>query len=273
MMMLAEPTTSRPISTKALIITNSPERLRSTILLEAHTNIDWFCSSICPGIPRRNTRELFEQEIVKANLPVPQDHVYETLSLSEVGCIYAHLGALTIAAQSDGPTLILEDDAEFQPENLRQILQNLEWLPEDAIVKLEGYDKEGSRMVLGPKSTNANFALSMRPSNGSAGYVVTPLSASRLLQAGIGYCHPYDMLLNDPKQHGCFLLDAIPFPIRQASETESTISRGRKKRGLINRLIRHKEKLDRRLARYSLQILRAKEAGFFRIRFAKFYEN
>jgi len=272
-MILTEPKPCKPTAIKALIITLSPLNLRSSVLLEAHQKADWLDSSICLGVPKGNSRADLEQEIAKVGLPIPPDHVYDILSRSEVGCIYAHLKALSIASRSESPTLILEDDAHFDPDQMEQILKDFEWLPDDAILKLEGDSKPGGRIILGPKDDHFLYALSMRPSNGSVAYVVTPKSAARLLVAGYGYGHAYDMLLNDPTLHGCFLLDAVPFPVRPAEQTKSLITRGNKRPGLRSKLARHREKLKRRLGRYFQQIRRAKEARFSRIRFAKFYEN
>jgi GR25 family glycosyltransferase involved in LPS biosynthesis len=258
---------------QAIIITNHPETLRSSVLHEAHFNGKWLDSSLCQGIPRANTREALEGEIFLAGLLKPPTHVYDAMSLSEVGCTYAHLKALSMAASRDRPTLILEDDAEFDPENLQRILTNLDKLPEDTVIKLEGDDKPGKRIVLGPHSTELNFMVSIRPSRGSAGYLVTPVSAARLIQAAHNYPLQYDVLLNDSHWHGCFLLDAVPFPIRQAGQTSSTIDRGIRKRGIGNRLARQFEKLKGRVRRISAQLHRAHHAKFTCVRFAKFYEK
>ena len=258
---------------QAIIITNCPETLRSSVLLNTHLSEKWLESSLSPGIPKASTQELLENEIYQAGLPLPPSHVYDAMSLSEVGCTYAHLRALKIAAKSDRPTLILEDDAEFDPENLRQVLSNFHHLPEDAIVKLEGDDKPGRRIVLGPYCPESKFMISIGPSRGSAGYLVTPVSAARLIGAAYNYPLQYDVFLNDSNCHGCFLMDAVPFPIRQAGSTSSTIIRGSRKRGLGHKLARQYQKLDRRIRRISTQIRWARKAKYTRVRFAKFYEN
>ncbi len=268
-----DPASEQATKIRTLIITLLPETLRSSVLLDAHQTADWMDSSICLGIPKGDSRDDLEAEIDKAGLPKPPEHVFDILSRSEVGCIYAHLRALAIASKSDSPTLILEDDAWFEPATLKEIVTKLDWMPDDAILKLEGDDKPGGRIVFGPKHKNFRFALSMRPSNGSAGYIVTSISASRLLAAGYGYGHAYDMLLNDPTLHGCLLLDAVPFPIRPSIQAVSTISRGKKRPGFLNKMARHSEKLKRRVGRYRMQVLRAQRQRYFRVRFAKFYEN
>lgn len=255
---------------QALVITNSPNNLRSAILRQGQLDTDWCKTVICPGIPRPGSRADFEREIQKENLPIPPDYVYEALSLTELACFYAHLRALSIAAKSSSHTLILEDDAECDPQELYRHLHAIHQLPKDVIVKLEGTGKIGRRFVFGPKVEEANFMLSMRPSNGSAGYIVTPQSASRLLQVGLGYAHPYDMLLNDPGLHRCFLVDAVPFPIKQTGETDSTIQRSVKKRGFWNRIQRSRDKFARRISRYVAQIGRAVNAKYYRIRFVRF---
>jgi GR25 family glycosyltransferase involved in LPS biosynthesis len=270
---VSHPTSNAVGTVKAIIITNCPETLRSTILFVTHQGQNWLDSTVCLGISSAKTREALEGEIFLAGLPKPPNHVYEAMSLSEVGCTYAHLKALLIAARSDRPTLILEDDAEFEPENLRHTLANLESLPDCSVVKLEGDDKPGKRLVLGPRSSNLNFMVSLRPSRGSAGYLVTPVSAARLIEAAYDYPLQYDVFLNDSNCHGCFLLDAVPFPIRQAGQTSSTITRGVRKRGVRSRIARQSEKFRCRLRRISAQLIWARKAKFTRVRFAKFYDK
>jgi GR25 family glycosyltransferase involved in LPS biosynthesis len=211
-------------------------------------------------------------EIFLAGLPKPSSHVYDAMSLSEIGCTYAHLKVLTMAAKSNHLTLILEDDAEFEPDVLKKVLNNLGDMPKDAIVKLEGNDKPGRRIVLGPRSIESRFMVSIRPSRGSAGYLVTPASASRLLESARDYPMPYDTLLNDSGWHGCFLLDAVPYPIRQAGQMSSTITRGIKRHGVKNRIVRQRDKFLCRLRRVLTQLRWARKANFTRVHFAKFYE-
>ena len=265
--------TSKSNTVQAIIITNCPEKLRSSVLHESHLNEKWLDSSLCLGIPRAATREALEGEIFLAGLPKPPSLVYDAMSLSEVGCTHAHLKALSVAANSDRPTLILEDDADFEPKNLHRILSNLDSLPEDAVIKLEGNDKPGKRLVFGPRKSNSNFMVSVRPSRGSAGYLVTPVSAARLMKAAHNYPLQYDVFLNDSNWHGCFLMDAVPFPIRQAGQTSSTIDRSIRKRGVSHRLNRHFKKLRCRIGRISAQLNWARKSNFTRVRFAKFYEK
>ncbi len=271
--LMPQPTSNHLDTVKAIIITNFPETLRSAVLLEVHQGQNWLDSTLCAGISSAKSREVFEGEIFMAGLPKPPNHVYKAMSLSEVGCTYAHLKALTLAAKGDRPSLILEDDAEFEPEKLRQVLGNLDNLPDSSVVKLEGNDKLGRRIVFGSSSSHRNFMISLRPSRGSAAYLVTPVSAARLLRAAHNYPLPYDVFLNDSNCHGCFLLDAVPFPIRQAGQTSSTIVRGIRKRSIGNRLARQFEKLKVRIGRFSAQLCWARKANFTRVRFAKFYEK
>lgn len=261
-------TTDNGIS--ALIISNSPEEFRSSVLREFYLGARRDCVAISPGISRTKSRENFEAEVLECGLTVPQDHVYETLSLTELGCFYAHLKALKIATGRDGLTLIFEDDAEFHADQLEQLLSQLEDLPSDAIVKLEGAGKRGSRFGFGPKTTDSKLMLSLRPSKGSAAYIVTKDSASKLLLAASGYAYPYDTFLCDSGKHGCFMVDAVPFPIWQSVQTDSTIRRAAKKRGLSNRLQRVWHKTQRHISRYSVQIGRAVSERYLQVQFAKF---
>ncbi|MEI7984840.1 MAG: glycosyltransferase family 25 protein [Armatimonadota bacterium] len=271
--LVPQPTSNHLDTVKAIIITNFPETLRSTVLLDFHQGQNWLDSTFCPGISSAKSRDDLEGEIFLAGLPKPPSHVYEAMSLSEVGCTYAHLKALTIAANSGRPTLILEDDAEFEPEKLRQVLGNLDRLLDGSVVKLEGDDKPGRRIVVGSGSANRNFMISLRPSRGSAAYLVTPVSAASLIEAAYNYPLPYDVLLNDSNWHGCFLMDAVPFPIRQAGQTSSTITRGVRKRGVTSRVARQSEKFRYRLRRIATQLQWARKAKFTQVRFAKFYDK
>jgi hypothetical protein len=45
---------------QAIIITNSPETLRSSVLRDTHQNGGWLDSSLCLGIPKASTKDELE---------------------------------------------------------------------------------------------------------------------------------------------------------------------------------------------------------------------
>ena len=98
------------------------------------------------------------------------------LTPGETGCRMSHVAALEIAAQSAKPTLILEDDVEFQDYFVNFFADHIDGLPEWDLLYL------GGNHVL--PLTNGKFPVGrVRRTFTTSSYAVNARSAKELLSA------------------------------------------------------------------------------------------
>lgn len=138
--------------------------------------------------------------------------------LVQEACFAGHMLALDRFLESElDLALILEDDAE-PCGPLAEVLDGLCRLTRPLpLVRLEGLRNRGRRLAR-PVAAAGGVTLvrSLRPTAGSAAYVVDRAGA-RLLRANAGrLLVPYDEYFANPGLTGCDILYASPFPIRQA---------------------------------------------------------
>ncbi len=258
---------------KVIIISNSFENFRSeTIrkLVTGETDVD---AMIIAGVGPYELEKHFVDEVESLGLVPPSARMYRHQSLSQLGCFYAHLKVLSIASKSDSATLILEDDAEFDPKQVLEIASLIPKLPADALIKLEGSVKKGKRVTMAHKSNIWPLGISFMPSSGFAAYLVTPESAGKLLDSYQGYDFHYDTYLTDIKRHGCFLVDAIPFPAFQCLNQISGIAKIRKLRNLHSSLFRVYSRTYRHLSRFLVVIILALRYKWLSVRFDRFNQK
>ena len=105
------------------------------------------------------------------------------LSDGEIACALSHKKAWEIAAKSNGPTLILEDDALLS-NDISDVLQAISEGPDLGYISLEFYGQRktlGKSLALG--STGYGISRLFRDRGGAAAYVVWPQSAQHILEA------------------------------------------------------------------------------------------
>ncbi|MGI2031626.1 glycosyltransferase family 25 protein [Rhizobium panacihumi] len=123
------------------------------------------------------------------------------LSPSEVGCMLSHRHAWEkIAAMETGHAAVLEDDIHFSAE-AAAFLKSGKWIPADAeIVKIETVKKWKtvvSKTSI-PLDHGHSLAKLLGQHFGMAGYILSPLSARRLI-GELGSVHmAVDQILFDP---------------------------------------------------------------------------
>lgn len=156
--------------------------------------------------------------------------------LVQEACFASHMVALRRFLESDLElALILEDDAVPGPRTA-SVLEALRRLdaPFD-IVRLEAIRLSGSRPAVRVAALEAEALVrSLKPSSGSAAYVVTRPAAERLLAAAGRNLLPFDDYLANPALHGCDVAYVSPLPIRQA-DTPSVIAESYERRRLRRR--------------------------------------
>ncbi|SHJ04162.1 glycosyl transferase, family 25 [Aureimonas altamirensis DSM 21988] len=160
--------------------------------------------------------------------------------LVQEACFASHIVALRCFLSGEHElALILEDDAVPGPRTA-PVLEALCGLdtPFD-VVRLEAIRLSGSRPAVKMASLGAETLVrSLKPSSGSAAYVVTRRAAERLIAAAGRDLMPFDDYLANPSMHGCDVAYVSPLPIRQA-DAPSVIaesydrSRLRRQRGLM----------------------------------------
>jgi glycosyl transferase family 25 len=122
------------------------------------------------------------------------------LSDAELACYLSHRKCWEIAAASSEPTVIFEDDVYLGRDAREALLRN-DWIPDDAdVVKIEKH----MYPLLVDRATKSAVAgrqlLRMRGlNNGGGGYILTPRSAKRLLEAVVAIGDPFDQVLFNPR--------------------------------------------------------------------------
>ncbi|WP_210246298.1 glycosyltransferase family 25 protein [Aureimonas fodinaquatilis] len=137
--------------------------------------------------------------------------------LVQEACFASHLVALQQFLHSTNDlALILEDDAvpsAALPGRLAEITRLKQ--PFD-IIKLEGL-KSGRRLAVARAQLSQGWLVnSLRPSAGSAAYVITRAAAEKLMQRAGKLLLPYDDYLSNPALTGCDIWHCSPLPIHQS---------------------------------------------------------
>lgn len=118
------------------------------------------------------------------------------LTDGEIACALSHKKAWEIAARSDKPTLILEDDVLLS-NDISDVLQAISKGPDLGYISLEFY---GQRKMLGKPSaigmTGYGISRMFRDRGGAAAYVVWPETARHILDAQTGSLALADAAIN-----------------------------------------------------------------------------
>ena len=105
------------------------------------------------------------------------------LSNGEIACALSHRKAWGIAAKSNSPTLILEDDVLLS-DDISDVLQALSHGPDLGYISLEFYDQ--NKLLGDPEPlalTEYSISRLYKDRGGAAAYVIWPKSAQRILNA------------------------------------------------------------------------------------------
>ncbi len=227
----------RSLGIYAINLDRSPERWRA--LAEAFSPLPYALRRVPALDARLQPQAVLDMRGLSIALP-PAGLGYSMVRgreyvLVQEACFASHLVALRcfLASRHD-LALILEDDAVPGPRtaSVLEALCSLD-APFD-VVRLEAIRLSGSRPAVRVASLGGDTLVrSLKPSSGSAAYVVTRRAAERLIAAAGRKLLPFDDYLANPALHGCDVGYVSPLPIRQA-EAPSIIAesydRGRLRR-------------------------------------------
>ncbi|HSI40493.1 MAG TPA: glycosyltransferase family 25 protein [Xanthobacteraceae bacterium] len=141
--------------------------------------------------------------------------------LAEEACVAGHMLVWRqFLASGFQHALVLEDDALPRPAFREVVRALLAVGMATDIVKLEGSSRRGTRKVLRTATVGGcELVRSLRPSFGSAGYMITRKAAEQLLARIVhrgGRLMPIDDFLWSPMWHGLRLADVSPGVIGQS---------------------------------------------------------
>lgn len=142
--------------------------------------------------------------------PVRMRNLGYPMRAGEVGCFLAHRGVWEAAAELEGCTLVLEDDAFVDPVKMVMILAAADLLAGKSMAaRLISQPRPSFRTwralcagtVLGRPTRNGNLAV---------GYLITKEGAGALLRHSEAFWCPVDDYMNLGYVHGCVMLHFEP---------------------------------------------------------------
>jgi glycosyl transferase family 25 len=192
----------------------------------------------------------------------PHAHIYagdlycprykRALRPNEIACSLSHRAALRRFLDSGAYYgLILEDDAQITPKQIRDIYSAVDACGKFDVLKIGG-EGEDSRIGVVTGQTGAISIIAIKkPSMCAHAYVVKREGAEKLIGALLPINEPFDSYLRNVAVHKCNVFETAPFLASVSSHGEdSTIGDGRT-------AIQHAESFVR-LARSALFQLRSK---------------
>jgi GR25 family glycosyltransferase involved in LPS biosynthesis len=211
------------------------------------------------------------------SITIPPDGIgysrlrFRVYLLVQEATINSHLIALRRFLSSDHAfALILEDDAKPVRNAAEEIAMILSSGAEFDILKLEGIRHNCRRLAIIEQRIGASAALvrPLRPSSGSAAYMVSREGARRMLANIGGLFVTTDDYLNNPGLNGCRILHLSPWLIRQsgapsAMEGPRVASRHKRLRTPWHVALQLKRRAKLRVALWRMTI-----AGFSRLSLA-----
>ncbi|MDO1584023.1 glycosyltransferase family 25 protein [Rhizobium oryzicola] len=211
----------RPLGVFAINLDRSPDRWAS--IERAFGDLPWPLHRVAAVDAKRDPQSVLavrgqairhEPDAIGWN-----SHRNRLFMLTEEACLASHVLVWRQFLQSDFEhALVLEDDAVSQAGFVDCVTALLtEGLSAD-IVKLEGIARSGARKALAIRRLNAGHLLvrSLRPSSGSAAYLVSRKGAETLLCAAKDIRVPADDFLWTPAFHGLDIAHVSPWVIMQS---------------------------------------------------------
>jgi glycosyl transferase family 25 len=164
------------------------------------------------------------------------DHRNRVFMLTEEACLAGHVLTWRQFLASDfSHALVLEDDAEPQDGFIETVSEILRAGTVADIVKLEGVSSHGGRKAITIQQVaNRKLVRSLRPSSGSAGYIVTRRGAEKLLVRVGKTCVPADDFLWNSAFHGCDVAHVSPWLIMQSGTASVIATDKAAKRGRVS---------------------------------------
>ena len=143
------------------------------------------------------------------------------MSCGEVGCFLSHRQAWRTCVARAASVLIVEDDFELVTELDHALRLTRRYLSSCDVLRLQGLRPEAGRVL--ERSGNERLVWELIDPRGSAGYVVSPQTAARLLQLTNRFWVAIDDFLGRDWEHGLKVFSVWPYPI-SVTQFSSTIS-------------------------------------------------
>jgi len=201
---------------KTLLITEPGSRRHS--LLATHLREKGFSAEVSPAVFLRSEESLpTDYDRAARNRQLGYD-----LTRGEIGCFLAHRDAWRQV--SDGPCMILEDDARLSPVLSPMALQELADVIADTnlIIRLFSQRKPPARIWRKlPSGLSVN-----RPAKAgysAVAYILSPRSAAALTAGAHTFWQTTDDYLDDEAAHGCPVMHVSPEMVWHDDEGRSLI--------------------------------------------------
>ncbi|WP_309383345.1 glycosyltransferase family 25 protein [Cerasicoccus frondis] len=140
-------------------------------------------------------------------------HLNRDLHPNELGCSLSHVEAWRLAAELDGPLIVLEDDIEVHDDFCSMIEARADWLPADWDVVNFGHDI-AKPVNLKPIAHEHGPAKSLCEFEGvvarTGAYMVSPTAARKLLECALPVSRPADDILGDQAYNGLKIYGIVP---------------------------------------------------------------
>lgn len=150
-------------------------------------------------------------------------NVGRDLMPGEIGCYHSHLQSWNALVQSDCHTLlVLEDDVVFGDDFIEAIGEALQYRQSWDMLNLNKIRAKQPvcQALVGRYSLNAY----MGPLTGMGAYMISRVTAARLLPAMLPIVLPIDLELDRVHRHRLRRLGLEPFPSHVNDENQSTIT-------------------------------------------------
>lgn len=139
------------------------------------------------------------------------------LSDNEIACYASHFALWEECARLDEPILVLEDDVRFCEHFLDAIAEiHASSLP---FVRLYYLDKKRERFV--KRIGDTHYHWSLKNTNGTQGYYLTPRAARAFLRFGM-WDSPVDVQMEFVARHKIDNIIYKPFPIAESADAATT---------------------------------------------------
>jgi glycosyl transferase, family 25 len=133
------------------------------------------------------------------------------MSGGEIGCFLSHRVAWRTCVANAAPALVAEDDFELVADLDHVLGLTHRYLSRCDVLRLQGLHPRAGRVL--ERSGNEQLVWELTDPRGSAGYVVSPQAAARLLQLTDRFWVAVDDFFARDWEHGLNVFSVWPYPI------------------------------------------------------------
>ena len=203
---------------KTLLITAPGSRRHS--LLAAHLREKGFSAEVSPAVFVRSEESLpADYDRAARNRQLGYD-----LTRGEIGCFLAHRAVWRSVAETEGPCMVLEDDARLSPAFSPTALRELADVIADTnlIIRLFSQRKPPAR-IWRELPSGLSIDRPAKAGYSAVAYILSPKSAAALAAGADTFWQTTDDYLDDEAAHGCPVMHASPEMVWHDDEGRSLI--------------------------------------------------